>query len=68
MGGMANSMLGRGTKQQCLDRAKHLIDELGADGGYIMSQDLIGSYRSDAKRENLEAVCNFVREYRPSQG
>ena len=32
MGGMPNSLLGRGTKQACLDRAKRVIDELEALG------------------------------------
>ena len=64
---MKNSMLGNGTKQECLDYAKRLIDELGADGGYLFSQDKMGSYRIDANPENLKAVCDFVLDYRPSQ-
>ncbi len=67
LGGMKNSMLGNGTKQECLDYAKRLIDELGADGGYLFSQDKMGSYRIDANPENLKAVCDFVLDYRPSQ-
>jgi hypothetical protein len=67
MGGMNNDLLGRGTKKECLERAKRLIDELGAEGGYIMSQPQLGSYRNDANPENLKAVCDFVLEYAPSQ-
>lgn len=67
MGGMNNELLGRGTKKECLDYAKRLVDELGSQGGFIMSQPKMGSYRNDANPENLKAVCDFVREYRPSQ-
>ncbi len=67
MGGMKNEILGRGTKQECLDLAKRLIDELGSQGGFILNQPKMGSYRNDANPENLKAVCDFVLEYRPSQ-
>ncbi len=63
MGGMSNLLLGSGTKKQCVDLAKRLIDELGADGGYIMTQTKIGTFRNDGNAENLKAVCDFVREY-----
>ena len=63
MGGMPNSLLGRGTKQACLDRAQRVIDELGCDGGFMFCQDKMGSFRNDANPENLKAVCDFVREY-----
>lgn len=64
MGGMRTAVLGRGTKQECLTLAEKLINELGKDGGFIMSQDNLGSYRVDATRENLLAVCEFTRNYR----
>ncbi len=67
MGGMPNSLLGRGTKKECLDLAKRLIDELGADGGFMMSQNKMGSFRGDANPENLKAVTDFVLHYTPSQ-
>lgn len=63
MGGMPNTMLGLGTKQECLDRAKRVIDELACDGGFMFCQDKMGSFRNDANPENLKAVCDFVREY-----
>lgn len=65
IGGMKASLLGKGTQKECVDYAKHLIDELGSEGGFILSQDKMMSYRVDAKPENLKAVCDFVREYRP---
>lgn len=67
MGGMKNEVLGTKSKQECIDLAKHLIDEIGFDGGYIMSQDKLGTFKIDGKSENVKAVCDFVREYTPSQ-
>ncbi len=65
MGGMSNLLLGSGSKQECIDLAKRLIDELGTEGGYMMTQTKIGTFRSDANPENLKAVCDFVLNYRP---
>jgi len=64
VGGMPTSLLGDGTKEQCVSHAKRLIDELGAEGGFILSQDKMISYRNDTKGENLKAVCDFVSGYR----
>ena len=63
MGGMPVQLLGNGTKEECVDRVKCLFDELGKDGGFILSQDKMVSFRNDAKPENVKAVCEFVREY-----
>jgi len=63
VGGMPASLLGGGTKEQCVSYAKHLIDELGGEG-FILSQDKMISFRNDANPENLKAVCEFVQEYR----
>ncbi|MDR2956553.1 MAG: hypothetical protein LBU61_00015 [Coriobacteriales bacterium] len=60
-GGMPASLLGYGTRQECIDYAKQLIDCLGE--GYVFSTDKMMSYRNDAKRENLLAVTDFVRGY-----
>lgn len=64
LGGMTVSMLGTATKQQCVDRVKALCDELGKDGGFMLSQDKMVSFKNDAIPENVKAVCDFVREYR----
>ncbi len=61
MGGMTTDLLGNGTKQQCIDYAKKLIDELG--DGFIFSTNKMVSFRNDCKRENLLAVTDFVRNY-----
>ena len=62
-GGMPCELLYSGTKQQCIDYAKKLIDEVGYDGSYIFSQNRMVSFKNDCNAENLLAVNNFVREY-----
>lgn len=64
MGGMPNDLLGHGTKEACIERAKKVCDEIGRDGGLLFSQNKMGSYRYDATSENLKAVNDFVREYK----
>ena len=63
VGGMPTELLGKGTKEQCVDYAKKLVDELSGDGGYIYCEDKMMSYPGDAKRENLQAVYNFIQGY-----
>lgn len=60
-GGMPLDLLGYGTKQECIDYAKKLIDTLG--DGYVMTQDKMACTKNDIKRENLLAVNDFVRNY-----
>jgi hypothetical protein len=60
-GGMPTELLGYGTKEECVDYAKKLIDTLG--DGFVLSQNKMMSYRNDAKRENLLAVNEFARTY-----
>jgi len=62
-GGMPITLLGPGTKQECIDYAKMLLEEVGPKG-FVMSQDKILSYPSDATRENLLAVTEFTRNYK----
>lgn len=62
-GGMPIDLLYNGTVQANIDYAKHLIDELAADGGFIFSQNKMVSYATDCKAENLKAVNDFIREY-----
>lgn len=64
-GGMKNDLLASGTPEQCVDYAKKLLDELGSDGGFIFSENKMISFKRDCKTENLKAVSEFVREYRP---
>ena len=64
MGGMDSVILGSGTKEDCVDLVKRLCDEIARDGGFILTQSKIGTFRADGKRENLEAVCDFIQNYR----
>ena len=64
MGGMTTDMLASASPKECVDYTKFLCDELGRDGGFILSENKMLSYRNDAKAENLLAVCNFVNDYR----
>lgn len=63
-GGLPISLIGRGTKQQCIDRAKKVIDEVGANGGLLLSTDKFTANPGDCSRENLLAVSEFVRNYK----
>jgi hypothetical protein len=64
IGGMDTSLLGGGTPDECVAAAQKAIDELGGDGGLILSQNKMISFRNDVKPENLKAVCDFVKDYR----
>jgi len=63
IGGYPSHLLYTGTKQQCIDRAKKLIDEVAYDGNYIFSTDIMLSFPEDAKGENMKAVVEFVKDY-----
>ncbi len=62
-GGMKTQLLGHATPEACADYARKLLDEMGE--GYIFSQDRMVSFRTDCTRENLLAVNEVVRNYRP---
>lgn len=64
-GGMKTDLLASGTPEQCVGYAKKLLDELGSDGGFIFSENKMISFKRDCKAENLKAVSEFVRAYRP---
>lgn len=55
--------LATGTKQECIDKAKELVDILAPGGNYIFSYEKLPLVLSDAKPENIIAVNEFVREY-----
>jgi len=57
------SLLANGTKQQCVDKIKELIDVLAPGGGYMFSADknLIGL--SDVNMENYHAVIDYLYKY-----
>ena len=62
-GGMLTELLGSGSKEQCTDYARKLIDEVGRDGGFILGQDKMLTFKGDCNPDNLKAVCDFVQDY-----
>jgi hypothetical protein len=63
MGNFPINMLKLSTKQQCIDKAKEIIDKAASGGGYIFTMDKSILTLSDAKPENLIAVSEFVHKY-----
>lgn len=61
-GGMPVRLLGYGTREEVVDYARRLVNEVGGDGGFVISQDKMGTSRNDATRENLRAYCDFIAE------
>ena len=62
-GGMPCSLLGYGTKEECIAHAKKVIDDCAPGGSFIFASDKALLSPNDAKPENLEAVTKFVKEY-----
>ncbi len=62
-GGIVSYTLGHGTKQQCIDMAKKMVDEIGFDGRLIATTDKMLAFKNDAKGENLAAVNEFITQY-----
>jgi uroporphyrinogen-III decarboxylase len=60
-GNVPNTMLAYGTPQEVSDYCKKLIDEVAADGGFIM--DAAGVVQWDAKEEKVRAMIETTREY-----
>lgn len=59
-GGMTDAFLGSATPEEVVARARLLIREIGGSGGYIMTQDKMGSFRTDGNEANLLALSNFM--------
>lgn len=62
-GGLDVGVLRSGTEQQCIDMAKRAIDELGWEGGLILSPNKMLAYPNDTSSNNLRAVFEFAAEY-----
>lgn len=57
------SLLKTASKQECIDKAKEMLDVLAPGGKYIFSMDKIIININEKEFENLCAVTEFVREY-----
>jgi len=62
-GGIKVNDLRYGTKEQCIDIVKELIDDLVPGGGFILTTDKGLIAPDDAKPENLRAVTEFVVQH-----
>ena len=56
------TLLKTGTKQQCIDKAKELIDILSPGGKYIFGLDKVIITNDSINIENLNAVTEYVRD------
>lgn len=63
-GGLSTSLMGQGTKEQCIDHVKQVIDEYASDGGFILAPDNPMMYPADGKPENVKAVAEYVYDYK----
>ena len=63
-GGLKTEVMGRGTPKQCVDMAKRAIDELGCEGGLVLTESKFTAFPNDMNPENLKAVAEFVLNYR----
>ena len=59
-GNVSSSMLLLSTPDEVRDYCKKLIDTVGRDGGYIMSN---GAFFDEAKAENVKAMADTAKEY-----
>ncbi|MFA0814453.1 MAG: uroporphyrinogen decarboxylase family protein [Anaerofustis sp.] len=62
-GGMPTNILNHYSKEECIEYAKKIIDELAPGGRYIFAVDRSLLSLNDCNAENLKAVNEFVRNY-----
>ncbi len=60
-GGVPNTILSLGNPERVREHCRRIIDEVAADGGYIMDASAI--VQDDARIENVRAMIEFTREY-----
>lgn len=57
------SLIKQGTRQECIDKAKELLDIMMPGGGYVFGFDKDPLTLGDINLENYMAVAAFVHEY-----
>ena len=62
-GGLPADYVSGKTPQECIDYVKRVIDEVGTEGGVLISTSRFTTSPTDCKRENLLAVSEFVHNY-----
>jgi hypothetical protein len=60
-GGVPNTLLAFGSKEDVRAHCRRLIESIGAEGGYIMDASAI--IQNDAAIENLKAMTDATREF-----
>jgi hypothetical protein len=60
-GGVSNTLLAFGSADEVKAQCRHLIETIGADGGYIVDASAI--MQNDATIENLRAMTDATLEY-----
>jgi hypothetical protein len=60
-GGVPNTLLSFGTRDEVRDFCRRVIDEVAADGGYIMDAGAI--MQNDTSAENLRVLTETTREF-----
>lgn len=63
VGGVNTNLLRLGTRQECLDEAKRIIDGCAPGGGFIFSTEKSLISLGDVNIDNFIAVNQFVHEY-----
>ncbi|MFA0815228.1 MAG: uroporphyrinogen decarboxylase family protein [Anaerofustis sp.] len=62
-GGLSTRLLKYGTKQECIDQTKMVIDSCAPGGGFILTTDNILIAPDDVNPENFKAALNCAHEY-----
>lgn len=60
-GGLPNDLLAYGTPEEVKAKCRQIIDQVAADGGYIMDANAL--IMNDAKIENVQAAIECTKEY-----
>lgn len=63
-GGLSTAIMQHGTKEECIDHVKELIDNFCPGGGYFIAPDTPMMFPVDAKPENLKVIADYIRDYR----
>lgn len=61
IGGYPSYVLGTKSVEENLTTVKKMMEVMAADGNYIYSENKYLTYASDAKRENLLAILDYIR-------
>ena len=62
MGGLSTEILRSEHISDAVEQTRMLCDAFGRDGGFILSEGRMLSYRNDAYGANYRAICDFMNE------